>query len=51
MTPVDEMPAGDFNLSLDSVLADGDTNPKKHEYKIKKHSPMPRIGDGDKKHM
>lgn len=48
MTPVDrKCQQGILYVSLDSVLADGGKNPKKHEHKIKKYSPVPRIGDGN----
>ena len=52
MTPADIRRQGSFlYVSLNSVLADGGYNSKIHEYKIKKYSPMLRIGDGYQKYQ
>ena len=51
MTPVDIAPAGDFICIFGFRFGRRGIKPKKHEYKVKKHSPVSRIGDGDKKHQ
>lgn len=51
MTPVDIAPAGDFICIFGFRFGRRGIKPKKHEYKVKKHSPVSRIGDGDKKHI
>lgn len=49
MTPAGAVPAGDFFLVLVSVLAGGETKTTRKHDKGKKHSPLPRNGDGGEK--
>lgn len=51
MTPVDIEPAGDFICIFGFRFGRRGIKPKKHEYKVKKHSPVSRIGNGNKKHQ
>ena len=51
MTPAGAIPAGDFFVVLDSVLAGGKTKTTRKHDKGKKHSPLPCNGDGDKKYQ
>ena len=51
MTPVDGMSAGDFICIFEFRFGRRGYNSKKHEYKIKKHSPVLRIRNGNKKHQ
>ncbi len=51
MTPVDVMSAGDFICIFEFRFGRRGIKPKKHEYKVKKHSPVSRIGNGNKKHQ
>ncbi len=51
MTPVDGMSAGDFICIFEFRFGRRGYNSKKHEHKVKKHSPMLRIGDGHQKYQ
>ncbi len=51
MTPVDIEPPGDFICIFGFRFGRRGIKPKKHEYKVKKHSPVSRIGNGNKKHQ
>ena len=51
MTPVDIEPPGDFICIFGFRFGRREIKPKKHEYKVKKHSPVSRIGNGNKKHQ
>ena len=51
MTPVDIEPAGDFICIFGFRFGRRGIKPKKHEYKVKKHSPVSRIGNGNKSGM
>ena len=49
MTPAGVIPAGDFFVVLVSVLAGGEIKTTRKHDKGKKHSPLPRNGDGGEK--
>jgi hypothetical protein len=51
MTPADGMSAGDFICIFEFRFGRRGYNSKKHEHKVKKHSPVLRIGDGHQKYQ